>query len=54
MHCIEKQRLPPLKNVSATMEQMMESSRLGLTTIPDSLDTKDIQVILNFPNTSGN
>ena len=36
------------------MEYQMENSKLGLTTIPDRLRTKGIQLILNFPNTSGN
>ena len=35
------------------MEHQIESSRLGLTTIPDRLGTKNIQLILNFPNTCG-
>ena len=45
--------LPLLKNVSSTMEHQIENSKLGLITIPDYLGTKDIQLILNFPNTSG-
>ena len=36
------------------MEHQMESLKLGLTTIPAGLGTKGIQLILNFPNTSGN
>ena len=36
------------------MEHKMESLKLGLTTIPPSIGTKGIQLILNFPNTSGN
>ena len=35
------------------MEHQIENSKLGLITIPDYLGTKDIQLILNFPNTSG-
>ena len=35
-------------------EYQMESSKLGLTNIPDRLSTKDIQLILDFPNISGN
>ena len=36
------------------MEHQMESSKIGLTTIPERPGTKVIQLILNFPNTSGN
>ena len=36
------------------MEHQMESSKLGLATIPDRLGTKVIQLTLNFSNTSGN
>ena len=36
------------------MEHQMGSSKLGLTAIPGRLGAKDIQVILNFANTSGN
>ena len=36
------------------MEHQMESSKLGLTTVPARLGTKGIQLITNFPNTSGN
>ena len=36
------------------MEYQMESLKLGLTTISDRLGTKGIQLILTFPNTSGN
>ena len=35
------------------MEHQMESLKLGLTTISDRLGTIDIQLIPNFPNTSG-
>ena len=35
-------------------EYQMESPKLGLTNIPDRLSTKDSQLILNFPNISGN
>ena len=48
-----KQKLLPLTNVNSTIEHQMESSDLGLTNIPDRLGTKGIQLILNFPNTSG-
>ena len=51
---IYKQNLQPLTKVHSTAERQMESSKLRLTTIPDCLDTKDIQLTLNFPNTSGN
>ena len=36
------------------MGHQMESSKLGLTNIPNYLVTKSIQLILNFPNISEN
>ena len=49
-----KQKFIALPHVNSTMEHQMEVSKLGLTTIPDFLGTKGIQLKLNFPNTSGN
>ena len=49
-----KRKLLPLTNVNSTMENQMESSKLGLTIIPDRLGTKGIQLKLKFPNTFGN
>ena len=42
-----KQNLLPLTNVNSTMGHQMESSKLGLITIPAFLDTKGMQLILN-------
>ena len=49
-----KQKLLPLTNLNSTMGHQMESSKLGLTNIPNCLVTKSIQLILNFPNISEN
>ena len=46
--------LQSLTNVSSTMEHQMESSKVGVTAMSDRLDTKEIQLIQNFPNISGN
>ena len=42
------------KGRHSIMEHQIESSTLGSTTIPNCLGTKGIQLILNFPNTTGN
>ena len=49
-----KQKLLPLTKVNSTLEHQMESSKLGLTTISARLGTKEIQLMLNFSNTSKN
>ena len=48
------QKLLPLDKCNQYYVRSDGEFKIGLTTIPDRLGTKGVQLILNFPNASGN